>query len=247
MKSISISALCLSVLAVPVLSGCSGPEEGADDDVSSDKQAATGTTTFQLTALASGNWNSAGVHTVGEYQIGHSTEHPEQQAAYFEFNFDPIKGRTVTGASVLIPGSTDYNIETTYAPRCGTAPCFKIGITPQGTETLEDIVSPTSNHSTEIYLSGGDANRNQDLGYAWVENGLHKGFEFGAFTYNTARLQDEVNAGGNWVFWGRDDFDNGESNVDDGACPDCPGGVENYVWGSTAFTTGIVAMITVEN
>jgi hypothetical protein len=235
------------MLALPVLSGCSGAEEGTGDDVSSNKQAATGTTTFHLTALASGNWNSAGVHTVGQYQIGHSTEHPDQQAAYFEFDFDPIKGRTVTAASVLIPGSTDYNIETVYAPKCGTKPCFKVGIAPQGAETTEAIVSPSSNHNTGIYLDGSDGNRNQDLGYAWPEDGLHKGLAFDADHYVPARLQDEVNAGGNWVFWARDDFDTGEKNVNDGACPACPGGVENYIWGSTAFTTGIVANITVEN
>ena len=246
MKFIPVSVLCLSMLTVPVLSGCGAPEEGAGDDPSTTEQAATGTTTYRLPALASGNWSSAGVHTVGNYQIGHSTQLPHQQAAYFEFNFDSIKGRKVTAASVLIPGSTDYNIETVYPKRC-PGPCFKVGIAPQGAETTEAIVSPSSNHNTNIYLDGDDGNRNQDLGYAWPEDGLHKGLEFGAFTYNTARLQDEVNAGGNWVFWGRDDFDTGESNVSDGACPDCPGGVENYIWGSTEFNDGIFAIITVEN
>ncbi|MGA2287142.1 RICIN domain-containing protein [Bradyrhizobium sp.] len=195
-------------------------------------QSAT-TTTFQLTALASGNWNAAGVHTVSNYQIGYSTEQPNQQVAYFEFDLDPIKGRTVVEASALIPGSTDYSIGSTYAPRCGTAPCFKVGIVPQGTSTLAEIVSPTSNNNTNIYTSGNDANRNQDLGYEWVENGLHPGEKFNAFTYNTQRLQAEVNAGGDWVFWGRDAFSTGSA--------------ENYIWGDTAYNTGIVLIVTVSN
>jgi len=196
-------------------------------------QSAT-TTTFQLTALASGNWNAAGVHTVSNYQTGFSTELPNKQVAYFEFNLDPVKGRTVTAASALIPGSTDYDIGSVYAPRCGTAPCFKIGIVPQGTSTLAEIVSPTSNNNTNVFTSGNDANRNQDLGYEWVENGLHPGEKFNAFTYNTQRLQAEVNAGGDWVFWGRDAFDTGSTT-------------ENYIWGSTAYNTGITLILTVSN
>lgn len=246
MKRTAVSALCFSMLAVPVLSGCGGPEEGAMDDVAANKQAATTTRTFKLPVIASGNWNSAGVHTTGEYQVGHSVEHPDQQAAYFEFNLDPVKGKMLVSATITVIGSTDFNIEVVDAARC-PGPCFKVGFAPQGTETLEAIVSPTSNNSTSIYLSGGDPNRNQDLGYAWVEDGLHKGLAFDADHYNNVRLQDEINTGGDWVFWARDEFDSGEKNVSDGACPDCPGGVENYIWGGTAFNPAIFATITVED
>jgi len=195
---------------------------------------AQGTTTFHLTALTSGTWNSAGVHTTGSnYQIGYSSELPNKQVAYFEFDLDPVKGRTVTDNFLLVPGSTDYSIGSTYAPRCSTAPCFKVGIVPQGTFTTDQIVNPASNNNTSIYLSGDDPNRNQDLGYAWVENGLHPGQLFNAFTYNAQRLQAEVNAGGDWAFWGRDDFDTGSA--------------ENYIWGDTAYNTGIVLVITVAN
>jgi hypothetical protein len=224
-------------------------------------QGTAGTTTFQLTALASGNWNSAGVHTVGNYQIGHSNQLPHQQAAYFEFDLTPVQGRTVTDALILIPGSTDYNIETTYKPTecpAAPAPCFKAGIAAQiattpTVYTTAEIVSPSSNNNVNIYLSGGDANRDPELGYGWVPNGLHPGVEFGAFTtvvfnenYFPARVQDEVNAGGDWVFWARDDFDSGESNLSNGICAACPGGFENYIWGSTGYNTGIIALITVE-
>jgi hypothetical protein len=193
-------------------------------------------TTFQLTVLATGNWNSAGVHTLSEYQIGFSTELPNKQVAYFEFDLDPIKGRTVVGNFVRILGSTDYNITTTFTSACGpTAPCFKVGIVPQGTFTVDQIVSSTSNNNTNIYLSGNDANRNQDIGYEWVEDGLHPGEQFGGFTYNTQRLQTEVNAGGNWVFWARDEFDGGG------------GQAENYIWGGTSYNTATAMIVTVAN
>jgi hypothetical protein len=214
-------------------------------------QGAPGTTTFQLTALASGNWNSAGIHTIGNYQIGHSTQLPNQQVSYFEFNFSSIRGRTVRAGFVLIPGSTDYDIGTTYHPsECPPAPgaCFKVGIRP-GTDlgySAAEIVDASSNHNTALAgaLLG---NQNQDLGYGWVANGLHLGFEFGAYTFNLSQLQDMVTAGGDQVFLGADDFDSGESNLSGGgSCPACPGGFENYIWGSTGYNTGIIALITVD-
>jgi hypothetical protein len=213
-------------------------------------QGAAGTTTFQLTAIASGNWNSAGVHTIGNYQIGHSNQLPNQQVAYFEFNFSSIQGRTVQAAFLLVPGSTDYNIETTYMPpECpaAPAPCFKVGIRPlQGLGyTVAQVVDASSNNNATM-AAALIGNQNEDLGYDWVTNGLHLGLEFDAYTYNLANLQDEVNAGGNEVLLGGDDFDSGERNLSDGVCPACPGGFENYIWGSTSYNTGIIALITVQ-
>jgi hypothetical protein len=236
--------------------GCIGPCVQCGENCYA-AQGSSGTTTFQLTALASGNWNSAGVHTIGNYQIGHSNQLPNQQAAYFEFDLTPVQGRSVTDALILIPGSTDYDIGTTYnkLSECPAvpAPCFKAGIAAAGTFSTEDVVSPSSNNNTEIYLSGGDSNRDPELGYGWVADGLHLGVEFGAFTtvvfnenYYPARVQNEVDAGGDWVFWARDDFDAGQSNLSGGgACPACPGGVENYIWGQTGYNTDIILLITV--
>jgi hypothetical protein len=242
-----IAVLGLSMVTLATLSGCGAQPEGGSE-VPGESAQPVNTTTFHLPALASGNWSSAGVHTVGNYQIGHSVELPHQQAAYFEFNLDPVKGKTLVSANVLIPGSTDYNIEVVYPPKCpGTnVPCFKIGIAPQGNLTTDQIVSPSSNHDVNVYLNGADPNRNQDLGYLWVEDGLHKGVTFDAGHYNPARLQHEMAVGGNWVFWAVDRFDNGERDLSNGICPACPGGFENYVWGSTSFTTGIVLDITVQ-
>jgi hypothetical protein len=246
MKFIHVTKFGLSMICLRVLSGCSTAPDAANEQVGASEQAAT--QTFRLNAVSSGNWNSAGIHTVGNYQIGHSTEHPDQQAAYFEFNLDPIKGRTLVSASILIPGSTDYNIEVTYPPKCpGTnVPCFKVGIAPQGALTTSEIVNPSSNNNNNIFRQANDGNANQDLGYAWVENGVHQGLAFSADHYNNARLQNEINAGGHWVFWSRDVFDTGEKNMSNGACPACPGGVENYIWGNTAFTSAIQLIIAVK-
>lgn len=205
-------------------------------------QGAPGTTTFQLTALASGNWNSAGVRTSGNYQIGHSNQLPDQQVAYFEFNFAPVQGRTVTAAFVLIPGSTDYNIEVVYPSRC-PGPCWKIGIRPQGSSSTEEIVSGNNNR---VLASAALGNQNDDIGYNWLEDGLHLGVEFDAYTYRQQGLQNQVNAGGLQVLWAADDFDGGESNLSSGVCPACPGGFENYIWGGTGYNTGIIALLTVE-
>src|ERR1700733_14765598 len=66
--------------------------------------------TYNLTPIASGTWNSAGIRSSANYQIGYSTELPNEQACYFEYNLTPLKGKTVTSANLLIVGSTDYNI-----------------------------------------------------------------------------------------------------------------------------------------
>ena len=214
-------------------------------------QGATGTTTFQLTALASGNWNSAGVHTIGNYQIGHSTQLPDQQVAYFEFNFASVQGRTVTAAFFLIPGSTDYDIGVVYPARCAPTgtPCFKAGIRPLDGlgYSVAQVVDASSNHNTAL-AAALIGNQNEDLGYwPWISDGLHLNTEFGAFTYNQSELQDEVNAGGDQVILGADDFDSGESNLSGGGlCPACPGGYENYIWGSTGYNTGIIFLLTVD-
>jgi hypothetical protein len=197
--------------------------------------------THYLTAITSGNWNSAGIRgstTDGsstDYQIGYSSQLPNEQAAYFEFDLDPIKGQTVTGCEFLIPGSTDYNVTSQWGAsgrnenNLNCAQQFKVGVRPQGADTLSQVL--TGNNSTTIYLDGADANRNQDLGYEWVMEGLHLNRLFGSFTYNTARLQTEVTAGGDWIFWGCDDYDSGA-------------GSENYIWGTTVYNTGLVLEIT---
>jgi hypothetical protein len=199
-------------------------------------------TVHDITAITSGNWNSAGVRGATTlYQIGYNAKLPNEQAAFFEFDLDSVKGKTVTNCGVLIPGSTDFDIEDYWAnPTANNTTDhfqFKVGIAPQGSDTLSQIL--TGNNSTTIYLDGGgDANRNQDLGYGWVMNGVHQGFVFDAFHYNTSRLQTEVNAGGDWIFWGCDRFDTAQNGQ--------PAPV-NYIWGSTSYNTGIILEITTSN
>jgi hypothetical protein len=45
--------------------------------------------TYNLTCIASGTWNSAGIRSTANYQIGYSTELPNEQACYFEYDLTP--------------------------------------------------------------------------------------------------------------------------------------------------------------
>ena len=208
---------------------------------------AQGTSTFQLTAVSSGSWNSAGTHTLSSYQIGHSNDFPNNRASYFEFDLDPVQGRALVSAFLQIPGSANYNISTVLPSVCGSAPCFKLGIAPQGPIATDAIVNPLSNNNTYVYQVGNNEGRNQDLGYTWLSDGLHPGLKFDADQHNAVRLQAEMNAGGHWVFWARDRFYIGEGAVSGGECAACPGGFENYIWGQTSYNTSIVLFITVAN
>jgi len=196
-----------------------------------------------ITAITSGTWNAAGVHESGtSYQIGVNPKAPTMQDAYFEFNLNAVKGVTVTAAGILIPGSTDYNITAYWAnPDNGnpTHTQFKVGTTGIGSpDTVSQIL--TGNNSTTIYLDACDANRNPDLGYDWVANGLHPGLVFDAFHYESTGqvgpiLQDAVNAGGDYILWSHDRY-NFEQNGTE--CTD------NYIWGSTSYNTGIILEVT---
>src|SRR6185312_15407638 len=86
--------------------------------------------TFNLNNLASGNWNDLNQRQANNYQIGFSTERIRSQAAYFEYDLTPAKGKTVTGANLLIIGSTDYDIGAFWPGHAGSPPqhWFKVGI-----------------------------------------------------------------------------------------------------------------------
>ena len=199
-------------------------------------------TVTDITAITSGTWNAAGVHSTSTaYQIGVNPKLPTMQGCYFEFNLNPVKGVTVTGAGILVPGSTDYNITSYWAnPDNGNTNHiqFKVGSTGQGADTLSQIL--TGNNSTTIYLNGCDANRNPDLGYDWVANGLHPGLVFDAFHYESTGqdgpvVQNACNAGGDYIFWENSRYNkdiNGNNLTD------------NYIWGSTSYNTGIILEIT---
>jgi hypothetical protein len=196
-----------------------------------------------IPATTCGTWNSAGVRgSTTDYQIGYSSELPNEQAAYLEVDLDSVKGQTVTACSFYILGSPDYNI-TAYWTKADNddgpndtntiTEQFKIGMRPQGSDTLNQIL--TGNNSTTTYLDAADPNRNADLGYVWVSNGVHANQSFDAFHYTPTRLQTEVNTGGNWVFWACDDYDTNQSGGT---------GVENYIWGTTQFSNQLILEIT---
>jgi hypothetical protein len=188
--------------------------------------------TYNLNNLASGNWNILNQRTANNYQIGFSTEHPNIQAAYFEYDLTPAKGKTVTGANLLIIGSTDYHISTFWPNHPGSPPqvWFKVGVAAMNVNraTVSQIV--TGNNIANLYHYQCDANQNPDGGYVWVKDGLHQGVRFDAFHYESTgkappRIQNAVNAGGDFVMWSCDRFDSGNDG-------------ENYIWGSTAFNSG---------
>ena len=210
--------------------------------------------TFNLTCINSGNWNSAGVRTSSNYQIGYSVEHPDEQAAYFEFDLTPVKGHTITAANMLIVGSTDYSIESYWPvpPASVTNHIqFKVRCAAQSNPgypiTLAEMT--TGNNSVTTWVNMSDFNRNTDLGYGWVADGLHPGTRFDCFHYESVGigeggkkvgpwLQDECNAGGDWCMVAYDGFDFNQA----GQRP-----AQNYIWGSTVFNTGIQLQIITSN
>ncbi len=105
------------------------------------------------------------------------------------------------------------------------------------------------NNSGITYTNMSDFNRNPDLGYGWVRDGLHRGFRFDAFHYESVGtgeggkkvgpwLQNECNAGGRWCMVTQDGYDFNKA----GHRPP-----ENYIWGKTAFNTGIQLQIITSN
>jgi hypothetical protein len=96
----------------------------------------------------------------------------------------------------------------------------------------------TGNNNASLYLDVDDSNRNPDLGYGWVPNGFHFGTTFDLSTYNPSRFQTALNAGGDYILWAADDYDDTEAGV---LAP------ENYIWGSTSYNTGIILTIHTSN
>jgi hypothetical protein len=196
--------------------------------------------TYNLNNIASGNWNDQNARQSNNYQIGFSTERPHIQAAYFEYDLTPARGKHVTGANLLIAGSNDYNI-TTQWPGHPPGPNFKVGIAAMkiSANSVSQIV--TGNNIGGLYgnQTSSHTGGNPDGGYAWVPNGVHSGVRFDAFHYegtgkSPPRIQNAVNAGGLFVFWSNDRFDTGAGN-------------ENYIWGSTGFHAGNQLQIITSN
>jgi len=232
-RSLGSSVVTITAMLVGATSGACIADNGADDptvDQQADPVSVQAATVFHLASTTCGTWNAAGKHTVGSYQIGYSTELPTKQAAYFIFDLTAVKGRVVTANNITIPGTTDFRITGQWPNHPAGAPViqFKAGMTPQNAANSVSQIT-TGNNNASIY---NNAVREQDLGYGWVPDGVHRGKAFDAFHFNPARLQALVNRGGLVAFWA---VDRADINA----------GSENYLWGSSSCNAGITMNITV--
>jgi len=192
--------------------------------------------TYHFANLASGNWNDLNQRQANSYQIGFSTGRPHKQAAYFEFDLTPAKGKTVTDCNLLIVGSTDYHISSVGPINGVFTNKFRVGIGAQSRLDTPFSVSQitTGNNIPNLYRDCGTPFYNEDLGYHLLTEGLHQGTLFDAFHFDSERghrIQAAVNAGGKYILWARSENDNGNDGV-------------NYIWGSTAFNAGNILNIT---
>jgi len=184
-------------------------------------------TTYTLVATSCGTWNSSGVHTTGEYFVGHSTDRPDETLAYFVFDLTPVAGKTVTDASLTLPGTGDWTIT---VPDAAHTPAlqFKLGATPlPASLTLAQVTG--AGDDTSVYP---DVHAEQDLGFGWVPSGSTTN-TYGAFTYDTGRLQSAANAGGLYPIFAVQRF--GETAT-----------TEEYLYGGSVFGPGIVFDVTTE-
>jgi hypothetical protein len=182
-------------------------------------------TTYALPAVTCGTWDSLGAHTVGGYFVGHTTSSPDD-ISYFVFDLTAVQGRTVTHASLTIPGTSDWKI-TVSAPE--TPPLqFKLGATPlPASVTMTQVMGGSDD--PDVYS---DVHAEQDLGFGWVSSGAAT-TTYGAFTYDTGRLQDAVNAGGPYAMFAVERF--GET-----------AGTDEYLYGGGVCGPDIVLNVTVE-
>jgi hypothetical protein len=187
----------------------------------------TSAPTYALFATSCGTWNSAGVHTTGEYFVGHSTDRPDDTTAYFVFDLTPIAGKTVTAASLTLPGTSDWKITVADANET-PALQFKLGATPlPASLTLAQVTGGSDD--VHVYP---DVYAEQDLGFDWVPSGGTTN-SYAAFYYDKTRLQAAVDAGGLYPIFAVQRF--AESAT-----------TEEYFYGDSVFGPGIVLDVTVE-
>jgi hypothetical protein len=149
-----------------------------------------GSVAYPLPATTCGTWDSTGVHTTGGYVVGHLTDAPVDTIAYFVFDLTPLRGRTVVTASLTIPGTSDWKI---VLPDGGETPPlqFMLQVKPLPPSLTLSQVTDGGNDPS-VYA---DVAAERDLGFDWVPAG-NVTRPYGAFTYDTVRLQNAVNAGG---------------------------------------------------
>jgi hypothetical protein len=184
-------------------------------------------TSYELPAIGCGTWDSLGTHTTGGYFVGHTLDPSDDTLSYFVFDLTPVEGRTVAAASLAIPGTPDWKI-TVATTRVTPALQFKLGATPlPASLTLAQVTN--GNDDTSVY---NDVLAEQDLGFGWVPSGSPT-YTYGAFTYNVARLQDAVNAGGDYPMFAVQRFGASAST-------------EQYLYGGGVCGPGILLNLTVQ-
>jgi hypothetical protein len=184
-------------------------------------------TTYSLPVTSCGTWDSLGAHATGGYFVGHTIDAPDDTISYFVFDLTPVQGRTIATVSLTLPGTPDWKITVSDANKT-PALQFKLGVTPlPATLTLTQITDGSDDPS--VYH---DVHAEQDLGFNWVSSGGITR-SYAAFTYDTARLQDAVNAGGPYPMFAVQRF--GET-----------AGTAEYLFGDGVCSPDIVLNVTVE-
>ena len=159
-------------------------------------------TSHRLPALQCGTWNSLGVHTAGDYFVGHSAARPNDTLSYFVFDLSSVRGKTITRASLTLPGTSDWRI-TVPEPPPTTLLAFKQGATPLPPGlTLARVTGAASDLT--VYQ---DVRAEQDLGFGWFASGSTSN-TCDAFHYDNQRLQRAANAGGMYPLFAVDRFTN---------------------------------------
>jgi hypothetical protein len=186
-----------------------------------------GITSHRLPALQCGTWNSLGAHTAGEYFVGHSAARPNDTLSYFVFDLSSVQGKTITAASLTIPGTGDWRI-TVPEPPPATVLAFKLGTTPlPASLTLARVTGGASDPA--VYQ---DVRAEQDLGFGWFASGSTTN-TCDAFYYDNQRLQRAANAGGLYSLFAVDRFTNMAST-------------DEYLYGGGACGPGVVLTLETE-
>lgn len=207
------------------------------------------TNTFYLYNVASGNWNDSNQRMDDNYQVGHSYARGES-AGYFIFDFSPIKQwfgsgtittQNIVGVSLLVVGSTDFHMSTSWPNHTGY-PWFKMGCTPSNTNLNSVSQIMTGNNISGLFNNQVSYSPNHhDGGYAWLPNGLHPGVSVDCWHYESVgsippRTTGACNAGGLFAMFQGARFDEHSGGTTDG---------QNYVWGSTGFDPNNVLKVTI--
>jgi len=184
-----------------------------------------GSVSEPLVATTCGTWDSAGTHETDVYFVGHSSTNPNDTISYFVFDLTPVEGKTLTDATLTIPGTGDWAI--TVAS--GSVPDlqFKLGTRPLPPGlTLAQVTEATD---AGVYQ---DVEAEEDLGFGYMTSGATTQ-AFDAFHYDTARLQGAVNDGGLYPL-----FAVSRLGLD--------AATEEYLYGGGVYNQGILFTVTFE-